>query len=292
MEMVGVEAEVSKATRLIDEAEQRTREFEALAGQEDYDKVIAATDEISDLLEEAQQLLLESEADGLPDAEVAPVEAPEDHEPEVEAAELTEEEAQPFDFTLAKQELEHRSRLIEARLYRKAADRIGEPITEPGKATEQQDELLNNAAVALEAGLGSKPAPETLLALLELRVLQLEIKKARYLAELLVQIDAEGALGAKGQEWLDRFDSDKSLKDKGKCFIATAACGANDAPDVLALRRFRDDVLVRSKVGRRVIDIYYRLSPPLARTIETHPPLARAVHRLLVAPMARIVRHV
>lgn len=288
-----LEQQVKKAAELIESADQRTGEFEARQGQMKYDAVILEADAITDLLEEAQQILFETEAEGLPDQEAVPEAAPEedaDQEVLPEEAELTEEEALPFDFTLSKQELEHRSRQLEARVYRKAADLVGDPIVQPGQATDQQDELLNTAAVALEAGLGSKPDPETLLSLLELRVLQLEIKKARYLADLLVKIGEDGPFAEKGQEWLDRFDSDEKLKDRGRCFIATAACGANDTPDVLTLRRFRDQTLAQSGTGRRLISLYYKISPPLARTIEHHPTLARTVRTCFVRPTASIVR--
>jgi hypothetical protein len=288
-----LELQVGKAAELIESATQQTIEFEAREGQHKHDVIIEDADVITDLLEEAQQILLEIEVEGLPDQEAPPAvgEGDEVEEPEAEEEEeLTEEEAIPFGFMVTKQELEHQSRQIEARVYRKAADLIGDPLTEPGQATEQQDEFLNTAAVALEAGLGSKPDPETLVALLELRVLQLEIKKARFLADLLIQIDGEGSYGDKAREWIERFDSDKKLKDRGKCFIATAACGANDAPDVLTLRQFRNEVLQLSLPGQLFTQLYYKLSPPLAKTIEHHPTLARVVRRLLIQPLARMVR--
>jgi hypothetical protein len=287
-----LELQVGKAAQLIESATQQTIEFEAREGQHKHDAITEDADVITDLLEEAQQILLEIEVEGLPEQEAPPAEGEgvEEAEPEPEEEELTDEQAIPFGFMVTKQELEHQSRQIEARVYRKAADLIGEPLTEPGQATELQDEFLNTAAVALEAGLGSKPDPETLVALLELRVLQLEIKKARYLAELLIQIDGEGSYGDKAREWIDRFDSDKKLKDRGKCFIATAACGANDAPDVLTLRQFRDEVLQLSLPGQLFTRLYYKLSPPLAKTIDHHPTLAHMVRTFLIKPLARMVR--
>lgn len=286
--------QVIKASGLIDEAARRTAAFEGQEGTQEHDEVMAHADGIIDLLEEAQQILLETEADGLPDQE-SPLEAAQEEGEEAPAvapedAEATEEETTPFDFTLSKQELEHQSRQLEARVYRKAADLIGNPITEPGQATDRQDELLNTAAVALEAGLGSKPAPQTLLTLLELRVLQLEIKKARILAELLIKIDEEGPHGEKGREWLNRFDTDKKLQDRGKCFIATAACGANDAPDVLTLRQFRDGTLLKNPAGRSLVHLYYHISPPVADSVAHHPTLARLVRTFFVRPLARMVR--
>lgn len=61
------------------------------------------------------------------------------------------------------------------------------------------------------------------------------------------------------------------------CFIATAVFGGLDAPAVTVLRGFRDEVLVRSSVGRCVTNGYYRFSPPLADWLITHPHWQSAV---------------
>jgi hypothetical protein len=55
---------------------------------------------------------------------------------------------------------------------------------------------------------------------------------------------------------------------RGPCFIADAAFANNpQAVELLLLRRYRDEVLRKTPVGRRLIYSYYRLSPPLARWI-------------------------
>jgi predicted RNA-binding Zn-ribbon protein involved in translation (DUF1610 family) len=51
------------------------------------------------------------------------------------------------------------------------------------------------------------------------------------------------------------------------CFIATASFDDTFAPEVVALREFRDNVLVRSRSGRLFIRAYYHLSPPIASLI-------------------------
>jgi len=78
--------------------------------------------------------------------------------------------------------------------------------------------------------------------------------------------------------------ADDDTKKEGMCFVATAACGSAMAPDVVALRHFRDTVLRTSRAGRGFIVCYERLSPPLARLIARSPLLARLARALIVRP--------
>jgi len=48
------------------------------------------------------------------------------------------------------------------------------------------------------------------------------------------------------------------------CFIATACYGDTSAPEVLILKRFRDQVLLKSKFGEKCVRFYYKTSPVLA----------------------------
>ncbi|NUP99238.1 MAG: hypothetical protein HUU35_05205 [Armatimonadetes bacterium] len=73
----------------------------------------------------------------------------------------------------------------------------------------------------------------------------------------------------------------------GPCFIATAACGHVEAPEVRLLRRFRDELLLPRRGGWQLVRLYYLLSPPLARWIYPRAGVRRAVRRWLVSPLAR-----
>ncbi|WP_407973111.1 cold shock domain-containing protein (plasmid) [Burkholderia pyrrocinia] len=72
-----------------------------------------------------------------------------------------------------------------------------------------------------------------------------------------------------------------TFKRFGMCFIASAVYGDYDAPEVLALRGFRDNVLRTTKPGRWAIRTYYRVSPPLARFLHAHPKLAQRIKPVL-----------
>jgi len=69
---------------------------------------------------------------------------------------------------------------------------------------------------------------------------------------------------------------------RGPCFVASAAfADSPDAVELLLLRRYRDQILRRSKAGRRLIFFYYRLSPPLARWIGRSQLKTRAARWLI-----------
>ena len=65
------------------------------------------------------------------------------------------------------------------------------------------------------------------------------------------------------------------------CFIATAAYGDADAPEVEALRQFRDNTLLPNMFGAAFVRAYYRISPPIARMIARRPRLRVMAKRAL-----------
>jgi hypothetical protein len=75
------------------------------------------------------------------------------------------------------------------------------------------------------------------------------------------------------------------------CFIATAAYGSHQEPNVVLLRSFRDRVMVKSRLGRGFVAVYYRVSPGLAARIRDNPA-ARRVVRWFLSPLVWVVRAV
>ena len=69
----------------------------------------------------------------------------------------------------------------------------------------------------------------------------------------------------------------------GPCFIATAAYGSPGHPHVRELRAFRDRYLMRSRLGRSFVDLYYRISPPVAAFVGKRAAL-RAASQIALFP--------
>lgn len=74
--------------------------------------------------------------------------------------------------------------------------------------------------------------------------------------------------------------SSQSAKKEG-CYIATAVYGSYDAPEVMTLRRFRDETLRNTAFGRWLIRTYYRLSPPVAEKLKNAKHINRFVRSIL-----------
>ena len=73
------------------------------------------------------------------------------------------------------------------------------------------------------------------------------------------------------------------------CFVATAAYGSTMTPDLIRLRRLRDETLRPTAAGSAFVDTYYAIGPYLADVIRDRPILRR-VARALLAPTVEALR--
>jgi len=76
-------------------------------------------------------------------------------------------------------------------------------------------------------------------------------------------------------------------KEDDTCFIATAAFGDVDAPQVERLRALRDKFLLRTSLGRGFVRSYYRWSPTVAAWLKEQAMLSRMA-RLSLMPVVGI----
>ena len=72
------------------------------------------------------------------------------------------------------------------------------------------------------------------------------------------------------------------------CYIATVVYGSYDAPEVMVLRQYRDEVLSKSYIGQLFINAYYVLSPPLAERVKDLPGVYRLARFMLDSIVKRI----
>lgn len=59
----------------------------------------------------------------------------------------------------------------------------------------------------------------------------------------------------------------KKKRKKSGCYVATCIYGSYDCPQVWTLRRYRDEVLEQSWVGRMFVTLYYAISPIIVRCV-------------------------
>ncbi len=70
-----------------------------------------------------------------------------------------------------------------------------------------------------------------------------------------------------------------------RCFVATSAFLTPMAPEVQILRFYRDEYLQKSEIGRKFVQVYYRVSPLFAKFLDRNSslkPLVRGFLRLLI----------
>lgn len=75
----------------------------------------------------------------------------------------------------------------------------------------------------------------------------------------------------------------------GGCFIATATYGSPMAEEIMTLHRFRDQVLNQYCLGRKMIEIYYAISPPIAAFI-SKSFIAKSVSKLILVPIILLAK--
>ena len=97
-----------------------------------------------------------------------------------------------------------------------------------------------------------------------------------------------------GTDWNEgaevRFDEIGSWPLTGYCFIATAAYGTETAGQLKILRDFRDQVLLKNALGSRFVEVYYKLSPPVAAFIAKSDFLRAVVRDVLIDPVVNLLQ--
>jgi len=104
-----------------------------------------------------------------------------------------------------------------------------------------------------------------------------------------ITVDADKSISANfTQTPTGDGDGDGESSGGGGCFIATAAYGSPLHPSVKVLRDFRDRYLMPNKIGRFLVNLYYKYSPSIANIIARSKPL-KVVVRIHLFPIIVLI---
>jgi len=71
------------------------------------------------------------------------------------------------------------------------------------------------------------------------------------------------------------------------CFIATACYGDYDSKEVVTLRKYRDNVMLKTSVGSSFVKFYYFVSPPMANAISKSEKSKNFIREFILNPIVR-----
>jgi tetratricopeptide (TPR) repeat protein len=78
-------------------------------------------------------------------------------------------------------------------------------------------------------------------------------------------------------------------EDKSGCFIATAVYGSYDCLEVRILRSFRDNLLLKYKLGRKSVSAYYQYSPPIAKYLTKKTRMPYLIKHWVLNPVVKTI---
>ncbi|HQX02500.1 MAG TPA: hypothetical protein PKZ44_00165 [Flavobacterium sp.] len=81
-----------------------------------------------------------------------------------------------------------------------------------------------------------------------------------------------------------------NTSNKKGCYIATMVYGSYEAPQVLILREFRDNVLDKSALGRLFIRFYYKISPGIVNMLKNHSKVNLLIKSILDS-IIKLLKH-
>ena len=91
-------------------------------------------------------------------------------------------------------------------------------------------------------------------------------------------------------DFVEKGERDEMFTERGGggCFIATAAFGTPFAEEINVLRIWRDNWLLKNRLGVIFVRFYYKISPPIANRIRISDT-KRSWTRKLLTPFIKIL---
>ena len=87
----------------------------------------------------------------------------------------------------------------------------------------------------------------------------------------------EGNGSANNRANLTTVGAGSDDSSRSNCFVATACYGDENAPDVITLKNFRDNFLIKFYAGKKIISAYYLFGPYLADFIREKQGIKKSV---------------
>jgi hypothetical protein len=84
-------------------------------------------------------------------------------------------------------------------------------------------------------------------------------------------------------------DEHGAVLGETRCFVATAVVDSPNVPELQILRRFRDQVLLRSVCGRAFVAWYWRVGPRLAVWVQCRPRVRWIIRCYLLDPLCHLL---
>ena len=114
-----------------------------------------------------------------------------------------------------------------------------------------------------------------------------EVKKNEEKAKSLLRSIQYESLDSQGKQLMTALKRDLKISTSSQtttsegCYIATAVYGDYDAEEVLVLRKYRDEILLKHWWGKIFVKIYYFCSPTLAKRLKRMEKLNKEVRKVL-----------
>ncbi|MDL5049684.1 hypothetical protein QQ054_27080 [Oscillatoria amoena NRMC-F 0135] len=91
------------------------------------------------------------------------------------------------------------------------------------------------------------------------------------------------------EDYEEVFGKPAPQRKPGGCYIATVCYGSELAPEVIALKYYRDNVLAKSKLGRLFTKLYYYTSPTIAKILKNKPMANKFIKDKLLDKIIKII---
>ncbi|MBI9068747.1 MAG: hypothetical protein JEZ09_15740 [Salinivirgaceae bacterium] len=125
------------------------------------------------------------------------------------------------------------------------------------------------------------------LDLIDQRILELCSKESLLSAVKYCKENKEWDL-SKSKKYVENLAAQNGVEVQGGgCFIATACYGNYNSPEVIILRKYRDERLLSFSLGKLFVWFYYLTSPRLAELISKSKASKKAVRKYLLQPLIR-----